>query len=162
MTINGTYTTDCSAATYLYGSIINKGNLLVKGGGGSNTFLYAPANVTLTGGGTVTLDTTASGGGNAYLYPYNGSTLDNVDNTIQGEGIIYNNGTTLINRSGGTINANSTGSVHTTALQIQYGTVNNLGLMEATNNGNLQLYNTSVNNAGGNITANGAGASVSV
>ena len=160
VTMNGTYTADVGSLTYLYGSIVNNGNFQVNGGGGSNTYLYVPGNVTLTGGGTVTLATTAASSGNAWLYLYNGSTLDNVNNTIQGEGVIYNNGTTLINETGGTILANSTGSPLANALALEYGTFNNKGLMEATNNGVLYLYSTTVNNAGGNITASGSGASV--
>ena len=161
LTVNGTYTTDYNANTYLYGSIINNGNLQVNGGGNTNANLYIPTNVTLTGGGTVNLiTTTAGGGGAAFLYLYNSSTLDNVDNTIQGEGYIYNAGTVINNHAGGIINANSAGSPLLSYLQLEYGTVNNLGLLEATNNGQLELYDTTVNNAGGNITANGSGAMV--
>src|ERR1039457_6006172 len=90
LTVNGT-------------QIINAGAINVNGGGGYNTYLYLPTGVTLSGGGTLTLNTPSAGGGNAYLYLQNGSTLDNVNNTIQGEGIIYNNGTTVSNHAGGVI-----------------------------------------------------------
>ena len=161
VTVNGTYTTDYDANTYLFGSIINNGTLQVNGGGNTNGTLYIPTNVALTGGGTVNLNTTTNGGGgNAFLYLYNSSTLDNVNNTIQGEGYIDNAGTVINNHAGGIINANSAGSPLVPYLQIEYGTVNNAGLLEATNNGQLQLYDTIVNNAGGNITGNGSGASV--
>jgi hypothetical protein len=157
-------------------SLINAGQINVNGGGNTDTYLYIPASVTLSGGGTVTLSTTTTGGGGyAWLNLQNtGTVLTNVNNTIQGEGIIYNNptiirttiinesGGTINNESGGTINANSTGSPLTNTLTLQYGTVNNTGLMEATNNGTLQLVDTTVNNAGGNITANGSGASVQI
>jgi PEP-CTERM motif len=162
VTVNGTYTTAPNADTYLYGSIVNNGSFQVNGGGNSNTYLYVPVNVSLTGNGTVSLSTTTTGGGgNANLWLYNGSTLDNVNNTIQGEGILYNNGTVFNNHTAGIVNANSTGGALISTLALEYGTFNNTGLMEATNNGTLQLYSTTVNNAGGGvISANGPGASV--
>jgi len=148
LTVNGT-------------QIVNAGGIGVNGGGGSNTYLYAPANTALSGAGTLTLDTTTTnGGGNAYLWLSSGATLDNVGNTIQGEGTIYNSGATLINEAAGTINANSAGSPLISALTVEYGRVNNAGLMEATNNGVLQLYDTDLYNSGGSIAANGSGASV--
>src|ERR1039457_4730653 len=163
VTINGTYTTDYNASTNLYGSIVNNQNLQVNGGNGYNTYLYIPAAVTLTGGGTVNLSTIAASGGNATLLLENGITLDNVNNTIQGEGRIYNNGTVFNNHASGLINANSAGGLLTTVLSLEYGIFNNTGLIEATNNGALQLISTTVNNTGGGvITANGAGTSVTL
>ena len=93
VTLNGTYTSDLNTTTYLLGTINNHGNILVNGGGGTNTVLdIESANVMLTGGGTVTLST-ASGGGSAYIYQTAGGlTLENFDNTIQGAGIIGNDG----------------------------------------------------------------------
>ncbi len=160
VTINGTYTTAQSASTSIYGAIVNNGNLQVNGGAGTNSYLYVPGNVTLTGAGTVNLSTNALNGGNAYLYLENGATLDNVNNVILGEGLIYNNGTVINNHVGGTINANSSGSPLIGSLTLEYGVVNNAGLLEATNNGSLVLYSTTINNAGANITASGSGASV--
>src|SRR5208337_3307287 len=87
-----------------------------------------------------------------------GYTLNNVDNLIQGEGVIYNNGAVLNNQA--TINANSTGGLLATTLAIDYGTENNTGLLEATNSGTLQLYGNVIYNAGANITAGGAGTTV--
>src|ERR1019366_1913148 len=127
--------------------IINAGAININGGGGTNTYLYLPTAVTLSGGGTLSLNTPVAGGGNAYLWLENGVTLDNVNNTIQGEGIIYNNLTTVSNHAGGVINANSTGSALINTLTLEYGSVTNAGLMEATNSGTLYLYSTTVNNA---------------
>ena len=160
VTINGTYTTPQGASTNIYGAIVNNGILQVNGGNGTNSYLFVPGNVTLSGGGTVNLSTIAASGGNAFLQLENGATLDNVNNTIQGEGVIYNNGTVLNNHAGGTINANSTGSPLIGSLTLEYGVVNNAGLLEATNNGTLYLYSTTINNTGANITASGSGASV--
>jgi hypothetical protein len=148
----------------LYGSqIINAGQININGGGNSNTYMYlnGGGTTTLSGAGTLALNTTTTGGGgNAYLYLQNGTTLVNSASTIQGEGIIYNNGSTITNQSGGTINANSSGSPLVNYLALQYGQVNNAGLLEATNSGNLQLYSLTVNNAGGAIQATGANAVV--
>ena len=116
LTVNGT-------------QILNAWPINVNGGGNTNAYFYLPTSVTLSGGGTVALNTTTTGGGgNAYLWLYDGSTLDNVDNTILGEGIIYNEGTTINNQSGGIVNANSTGSPLINALTLEFGTVNNAGL----------------------------------
>ncbi len=164
ITINGTYTSDLNTNTYLLGTINNNKSIQLNGGSGTNSSLLMggssnPA-VTLQGGGTVNLST-ASGGGAAYLQQsVGGVTLTNVNNTIQGEGVIGNNGLTLINQSGGTINANSTGGPLTTTLTLQGMGLTNQGLLEATNSGVLQLNGITVNNAGANITANGPGASV--
>ena len=99
---------------------------------------------------------TATGGGNAILeQAAGGLTLTNVNNTIQGDGIIGNNGLTLVNQAGGTINANSMGTAGDTTLTIESATVTNQGLMEATNSGVLNINGVVVDNAGGNITANG-------
>ena len=109
LTVNGT-------------QILNAGVININGGGNTNSYLYLPTSVTLSGGGTVNLSTTTTGGGgNAYLELSSGSTLDNVDNTIAGEGIIYNNGTTINNEAGGVINANSTGSPLISTLSLEYG-----------------------------------------
>jgi hypothetical protein len=164
ITLNGTYTSDLNTSTTLLGTI-NNNNIQVNGGGGSNTGLImgegAGGNkaVTLQGGGTVTLST-ATGGGNAYIYQsVGGMTLTNVNNTIQGEGIIGDNGLSLVNEA--TIDANSTGNGVITTLTLEsMAGLTNQGLLEATNNGALLINGVTVSNAGANITANGPGASV--
>ena len=159
--LNGGYTSDLNSATYLLGTINNNhSNFQVNGGGGVNgQLLMDSSNVTLQGGGTVTLST-LTGGGNAYIeQAVGGLTLTNVDNTIQGDGIIGQNGLTLVNQA--TINANSTGGAQITTLTLQgLGGLTNTGLLEATNSGYLNINGVTVNNAGGNITANGASAGV--
>ena len=159
ITINGTYTNDLNADTYFLGTINNKNNFQVNGGNGVNSILWADStNVTLQGGGTVTLST-LNGGGDAVIQQVAGGfTLTNVDNTIQGDGILGNNGLTIINHA--TINANSNGGPEITALFIQGTAVTNTGLIEATNSGVLNINGVTINNAGGTITANGGGASV--
>jgi fibronectin-binding autotransporter adhesin len=170
ITLNGTYTGQGNSTTQILGTFNNNGNIQINGGGNVNTVLELTANTTLqgNGSGTVTLNTTTTGGGgNAQFYTDGPLTLTNVNNTIQGEGLLgAGTAMTLINQSGGTINANSTGAPLTTTLLVQIagsggnpGIVNQ-GLMEASNNGTLELFATTVNNQGGNINAQGAGAAV--
>jgi len=70
----------------------------VNGGAGTNSVLLIDSsNVTLQGGGMVTL-ATAGGSGSAYIYQAAGGlTLTNVDNTIQGAGVIGQNGLSVAN-----------------------------------------------------------------
>jgi fibronectin-binding autotransporter adhesin len=159
ITIHGTYTSDRNSDTHLLGTINNNNNFQLNAGSGVDSILYVDtSNVTLQGGGTVTLST-LNGGGDAVLQQASGGlTLTNVDNTIQGDGILGNNGLTIINQA--TINANSNGGAELTALFIQGAAVTNTGLIEATNSGVLNISGVTVNNAGGTISANGGGASV--
>ncbi len=153
LTINGTYTGDYDSRAHLLGTINNTGTIQVNGGNGYDTYLQAYGDVTLQGGGTVTMSV-AGGGGSAYLDRYVGSvTLSNVDNTIQGAGSI-GNGTVLNMVNQSVVNANSLGQ----GLYLNpAGLITNTGLMEASNGGYLVIsgaYGLTVNNAGGNITAN--------
>ena len=107
---------------------------------------------------TLTLSSTQSGGGAAFIQG-NGTTLTS-NNTIQGDGIIGNGSLALVNQAGGTIDANSAGGTFLTVLDLNgSGGITNAGLLEATNKGLLEIQNT-VNNTGGNITANGLNATV--
>jgi hypothetical protein len=168
ITLKGTYTSDLGSQTTLLGTINNDNNIQLNAGANTNSLLLIGGGsntaVTLQGGGTVNLSTTTTnGGGSAFIeQSIGGVTLTNVNNTIQGEGVIGNNGLTLINQSGGTIAANSTGSplVNTLTLQSMTSGLTNAGLLEATNSGVLQINGLTVNNTGGNITANGASAAV--
>ena len=152
VTINGTYLSDVNSDTFVAGTINNNNNFQLNGGGGANAVLGLNANTTLQGGGTVTLST-ASGGGNAIIQQQVGSlTLTNVNNTIQGAGIIGNGGLALVNQA--TINANSSGQ---TLLLDGSGGITNTGALLGSNGGVLQIDGITVNNAGGNITANTGG-----
>src|SRR5215469_15316182 len=141
------------------GNISNAGQITINGGSATNSELTLGTNTALSGGGTVTLSSTTSGGGVAYIQG-NSTTLTNTNNLIQGDGIIGNGSLILVNQSGGTIDANSAGGTFDVGLTLNgSGGVTNTGLMEATNSGVLQIQNT-VNNSGGNITANGSTATV--
>ncbi len=152
LTINGTYLSDLNTDTHLLGTINNNNNFQLNGGSGTNSFLFIDNNVTLQGGGTVTMST-AGGGGDAWIVQNTGGlTLTNVNNTIQGSGIIGDNGLTLLNQAGGIVIANGT---PTSVLEFVGGAVTNQGLMEATGSGVLQVDADTINNAGGVIKANG-------
>src|SRR5579863_6488804 len=84
-----TFTGAGNSQTILFGTLNNKGNVQLNGGGGTNTYLFVNGNTTLQGtaGSTITLSNTASGGGSTNLYANAGAaTLTNVNNVIQGEG----------------------------------------------------------------------------
>ena len=153
LTIAGTYTAPNNTVTYLLGTINNTGNIQINPAA-SNTYLTSQGNVTLTGGGTVTLSTTGAGGV-AVLDQYGGSTLTNVNNLIQGTGFLGWNGLTVVNQATGVINANTT----TGTLELNAPSVTNQGLIEATGGGTLLLLNTYYN-GGAKITASGSGSTV--
>ena len=168
VTINGTYTASNNATTTLLGTITNKNKLQLNGGNGANGFInLGSVSETLQGGGTLALSTIAANGGSAFIQQSVSNVIfTNVDNTIQGEGVIGNGGLALVNGPLGIIDANSTAGPLVTTLTLNgsgggnggVGVVNK-GLMEATNSGVLLIQNT-VTNTGGNITASGAASTV--
>jgi YVTN family beta-propeller protein len=154
LTIAGTYVVGNGATTFLTGMINNTGAIQVNAVG-NNTFLTMSGGVSLTGGGSVTLS--KGGNGTAAIATSGGSqTLTNVNNTLQGTGVIGWNGLNLVNQAGGIIDGNtpSTGT-----LAVNTPNTTNQGLLEATAGGTLGLQN-SFNNLGGRILASGAGSSV--
>ena len=141
-----TYTTGDGATTDLNTSLTNDGTFLINGSSG-NAVVNLGSNVTLSGGGTVTLETSS---GAAFL---RGSsvTLTNTNNTIQGAGNIGDSGAlTIVNEA--TIDANASGQ----NLNINQGggSVTNTGTLEATGGGTLNIF-SKVTNTGGAITASG-------
>ncbi len=154
ITLSGTYTAANNSATILVGTINNTGSFLLSAVG-NNTLLQIRGGqtVTLTGGGTLTMST--SGNGTPIINQTSGgSTLTNVNNTIQGRGEIGNNGLALINQA--TINANVPGGT----LTLDPVTLTNAGTVEATNSGALSINTSTVNNQGGTISVNGAASAV--
>ncbi|MGA9897112.1 MAG: choice-of-anchor D domain-containing protein [Terriglobales bacterium] len=134
----------------VFGNISNAGQILVNETA-NNTFLSIAGAVSLTGGGTVTLNTAQAGG--TAIINQSGGTLTNVNNTVQGTGVIGSNGLSVVNQAGGIINASTAGT-----LVVNTPSLTNQGLLEATG-GTLQLSNT-YNNAGGRILSSGSSASV--
>jgi hypothetical protein len=136
--------------TFVTGSIVNQGTINLAAGGGTNAILSLNGNTTLTGGGTITLN---SGDNNGSVYiqqPAANLTLTNVDNLIQGYGIIGNGGLTFINQA--TVNANSSGN--TLTLNGSGGVTNTSAVLEATNGGTL-VITTPVSNQNGKIISSG-------
>ena len=145
-----TWTGAMGSVTNAQGTIVNNGNFQLNGGSGNNTFLQLTGSTTLGGGGTVTLN---SGDNNGQVYlqqSASGMTLTNSDNMIQGYGVVGNGGLTVVNSAAGTIAANVSGR---TLVLNGSGGITNLGLLEATNGGILQI-SAVVNNLNGNVTAN--------
>jgi len=148
-----TYTTADGATTQLDTSLTNKGTFLINGSAG-NAIVNLGSNVTLSGGGAVTMK---SNTGSAFLRG-SGFTLTNTNDTIQGSGNIGDSGAlTLVNQA--TIDANSSG--HDLNLNQGNGGITNTKTLEATAGGVLQLFDT-ITNTGGAITASGKGSTVNV
>jgi hypothetical protein len=156
-TINnkGVFTVADGSVATLIGTI-NNTNAILLNAVGNATFLQLNGPVTLTGGGTVTMSTTGSGPAIINAACSCGAQLTNVNNIIQGVGTIGNNGLPVINQAAGVIDANVPG---TNTLFVNTGTTN-LGLMEATAGGTLQLLSSTFVNATATIAASGSGSAV--
>jgi hypothetical protein len=130
-----TVTATNGTTTNLFGTISNKGLIEQIGGNGQNGYFNLVNATTLTGGGTVTLDTISTNGASAYLVG-NGVTLTNTNNTIQGTGIIGSGSLALIN--GGVIDATPEGGSSTLTLNGSGG-FTSTGTLEATGGATLAL-----------------------
>ena len=133
-------------------SVANGGAINVNAGSGNNTVLQLAASTTLSGGGTLTLNSGDLNGQVFVQQSASGVTLTNANNTIQGYGTIGNGGLAIANNAAGTINANVSGR---TLFLNGSGGLTNAGLLEASGGGVLQVSTGTVNNLNGNITANG-------
>jgi hypothetical protein len=139
-------------------TISNKGSIQLNGGVGALGILALSDNVTLSGSGTLTLASPATGSDTAYIEEdVAGVTLTN-HSTIQGAGIIGSSGLTLVNS--GTIDANT--STAGGLLLNGSGGITNSGLIEATGSGTLTISGTSVANTAGNLTARGSSSVVNL
>lgn len=123
-------------------SILNNGSISI--GSGDGLFIQAPAKVTLSGSGSVTMTSpsTRFWGGNG-----TGATLIN-EQTIQGQGSLGVEGLAITNQ--GVINANAG------TLNVQPPSAINTGTMEASSGSTLAFTNGAAipyNNAGGVIKA---------
>ena len=141
-----TYTT-AGATTQLDTSLTNDGTFLIDGSA-SNAIVNLGSNVTLSGGGAVTMKIRQR---HAAFLRGSGVTLTNTNDTIQGAGNIGDSGAlTIANQA--TIDANASGQ--NLNLSQGGGVVTNTGTLEATAGGVLQIF-SKVTNTGGAITANG-------
>jgi fibronectin-binding autotransporter adhesin len=143
VTNTGTYQLPNNQSTTILGAITNNGNIQVNSGG-NNTVLYVSGPASLTGGGAVTL---SDNNANYITQLAPGDSLTNVNNTISGSGNIGNNVMAFTNLQAGVVNATSS-TGHVLTLQTGAAGATNLGLMEASAGGTLQLLNTVVNTNG--------------
>ncbi len=129
LSTGATYTGGAGTTTNVLGTIVNNGNIQLNAGASTSAVLFLTGNMTLQGGGTLTLNS-GSGTGLAYITNTfdSGFTLTNSGDTIQGYGQVGNGGSlNVINGAGGKLLANVAG---------QTLTVNGTGGL--TNNGTMQ------------------------
>ncbi len=137
-------TIDCN------GTVTNDGTItLVQG---CHSSLIINGNITLAGNGTVVL----SGDSDSIVGTGTGANTLHNANTIEGSGTIGGDDLVFINQACGIVDADMCG--HTLVLDTDT-TVINLGLLEATNGGTLEIED-SVCNVGGTIAASGCGSIV--
>ena len=153
----GTFMVKDQTVLSLAGTINNTGLISESqtSGSGNTQIRVSSQNVTLKGGGKLTMSNSAL---NLIVGTTSSDTLTNVDNTISGAGAIGGGANMfLVNQTKGIINANQA-----TALTVRTDAdiITNAGTMEGTSTGGLVLWNTAFNNAGGTIQAVGAGAHV--
>jgi hypothetical protein len=136
----GTIAVGSNATFEISGAVQNSGTIQLDQNSDAATFLingYA----SLSGGGTVSLTdqslNTISGVGE-------GATLENIDNTISGSGLLGNGSLALINDSAGTIDA--TGTNHQLIIDTDGSFFSNSGVVEATGPAGILIQDTSVNN----------------
>ena len=141
---DGTMVVSDGAMLPLGGVIDNSGTIALNASGHQTELQIIGDGITLQGGGQLTLSDSDA---NTIVGTSPGSTLTNVDNTISGAGQIgTGDGTlTLVNETGGTIDANIAGGT----LTLDTGsTITNAGLLEATNGGTLDVQDGTIDNTG--------------
>jgi hypothetical protein len=166
VTINGAVTAMDNAVLDLAGSIVLNGAMKIVGGGDHDGIVSVLGAAALTGGGTITLSALgndAGYGGSAYIEGYE-ATLTNVDNTIQGTGIIGDDQLAVIN--GGVIDATPEAGTTTLTITATSEFTNSYngtgGLMEASGGATLAINGVTVNNALGDITVVDASSALSL
>jgi YVTN family beta-propeller protein len=155
ITLAGIYTALNNTNTYLIGTINNTGTIQITAGV-NTTYLRINGPVTLTGGGTLIL-TQTSAGLQPILYNNTSGSLTNVNNLIEGAGLLGQNSLAFTNQVAGVVSATSSSF----PLQIGAGTTVNLGVFQATGSGTLQILST-ITNGSGKIVTTGSGASLQV
>ncbi len=133
-----------NTALTLQGAINNTGVIAMVSAGNGTNLVIGASNVTLSGGGQVTLSDNSQN----YIFGVTAAaTLTNVNNTISGSGQLGNGQLTLINQASGVINANNPGNA--LYLNTAGKTVSNAGLIEATGAAGLTIVSTTVDDSGG-------------
>ena len=153
LTIRGTYTGDVGTTTNILGTINNQGNIQVNSGGGQNTALTMQSSVTLQGGGTVALANLGGSGVGRIESSLVGLTLTNVDNTVQGVGIIDGGPGALqiLNQVGGTIRANTPGGT----LELLNTSLTSAGMVQVDAGSILRVTNSPFTQTGGRTQVDG-------
>ncbi len=133
------------------GTLLNHANIALASAGNLTDFILG-GNVTLDGGGTLTLGNNSN---NRIYADATTSRLTNKNNTIQGSGQIGVGLMGLVNQS--TIKANQAAAL---VIDPSSAGVTNTGLLRADSGATLQLQNGAIANTGGTIEAFGAGSVV--
>ncbi len=138
-----------SQSLYVAGPSIGNSGQFNIGPTGAATIYVDSSSVTLSGGGTVSLQNA-----NSYLQGYSGPTANTLVNqsTINGQGYIYN--VTLNNQV--TIDANVSGGT----LWIYGNPTTNTGTLQATGGGTLDIYASTVTNTGGTISTDSSSSAI--
>ena len=143
----GVMTVSDGAMLPLSGIIDNAGTIALNSTGDQTELQIVGSGITLEGGGQLTLLS------NSVIVGTNpADMLTNVDNMISGAGQmgVGDGDLTLVNEAAGTVDANDAGGV----LILDTGnTIVNVGLLEATNGGTLQIDDNVTNS--GTLAANG-------
>jgi hypothetical protein len=151
LTIAGTYTGSDNSTTILTGAINNTGDITITSDG-NLTNLRVNGTATLQSGGTVTLTRNPAATSSSNARIDGTGTLTNAS-TIQGEGFVAANQTTIVNQAGGIIQANVSGrALLLDAVNTADG-FSNAGILRATTGGILQFSGA----GGGDFTNTGAG-----
>ena len=139
------------------GTLKNTGVISLLSIGNDTRLVVGAANLSLTGGGKVTL---SDNGQNIISAATASAILTNVDNVISGSGLIGLGSLTLINQKAGVIDATGTAA----ALVFNTGgkTVTNAGLIEATGAAGLLIQNTTVDDSTGGVILAATGSIVNL
>ena len=149
VTIEGTLAIPAGGIANLAGTITNRGTIALQGTN-VGAFLRIRDEVTLNGGGTITMTDSA----NNFINLASGSNtattrLVNVDNTIRGSGTITNIDIT----NGGNIIADQTNVLRVAPTDNVAHSLTNTGVLRATNGATLNLSGPRFINTGANIIA---------
>ena len=149
LTLNGSLVADNNSDIHVTGTINNNGWIDIVSTGNQTDLELNSTNVTLTGGGIVTLSGSNAGINDDLAAA---QTLTIGDQTIQGQGNIGRNASSFVNEAEGLIDANVDGGT----LIIDAGSFTNSGTLRASNGGILELRDAGsadFDNADGTIEA---------
>jgi hypothetical protein len=135
---------DATSLTVNGTTISNAGTIGLDSAGSTTELVINSANVTLSGGGAVTLTDNA----NNLIFGAVATDTLTTDNTISGAGQLGDGQLTLVNQSGGTINGSGTSNALVLNTGSGSGSFSNAGTIEATGAGGLAIVNSTGTNTG--------------